>query len=330
MKKRSGSGRLKILAGDLGGTKANLALFEVRHGRLKCVAQKRFASQEYGSGEEIIAEFTRGLGIKVAAACFAVAGPVVNNQVRLTNLPWVVDKKSLARLLHLREVTLLNDLEATAYGLRALPKKDFEVLHKGVPNSQGNQVLIAAGTGLGETILVWDGTRHIVVPSEAGHADFAPHTEQEVELLQFLKKKYEFVSAEVILSGRGFREIHEFLDPGCRHPTFDDPNADPAPEITRRALDGSCAVCVQTVDLWNEIYGAEAGNLALRAVPVSRVYVAGGIAVKILPKLKDGRFVKAVVAKEKMESLLSRIPIYVVLNENAPLWGAAWVAAHES
>ncbi len=328
MKTRKQSRRSFILAGDLGGTKANLGLFEVRRGKLQCVQQKRFASREYGSGEEIVGAFAREAGETIAAACFAVAGPVVNNSVRVTNLPWVVEGKSLARLLRLRRVILLNDLEATAYGLRALPKKDFETLHHGAPNARGNQVLVAAGTGLGEAILVWDGARHLVVPSEGGHADFAPNTDQEIELLRFLKTRHDFVSSEIILSGRGFRELHEFLDPGAKHPSFDDPSTDPAPEITRCALDGSCAVCVRTVDLWNGIYGAEAGNLALKVVALGGVYVAGGIAVKILPKLRDGRFARALAAKEKLGTLLSRIPIHVVLNENAPLWGAAWVAAH--
>jgi glucokinase len=329
MKRRKSSKPIRILAGDLGGTKSNLGLFEAQRGKLKLLyPPKRFRSQAFTGAETVIDQFLREAGVKITAACFAVAGPVVNNTVRVTNLPWVVDARSLAKFLRVRQVMLLNDLEATAYGLRALPKEDFETLHEGVPNAAGNQVLIAAGTGLGEAILVWDGKRHVVVPSEAGHADFAPHTDQEIELLKFLKAKHEFVSAEIILSGRGFREIHEFLDGNVRHPSFDDANADPAPEITRRALEESCPVCVRTVDMWNGIYGAEAGNLALRAVALGGVFVAGGIAVKILPKLRDGRFVKALANKEKLGSLLSRLPVYVALNESAPLWGAAWVAVH--
>ena len=164
---------------------------------------------------------------------------------------------------------------------------------RGVPLPEGTRVVIAAGTGLGEAILFWDGKRHLPVATEGGHADFAPQTDQQAELWKFLKKRFEFVSNEIILAGRGFQHLHEFLNPDVRHPGFDDSTIDPAPEITRQALDKSCPVCVATLDLWVEIYGSEAGNLAIRTLARGGIYVAGGIAVKILSKMKDGNFAAA-------------------------------------
>ena len=323
-----------ILAGDVGGTKCNLALFDTRQGTLRRVAHRRFASKDYPHFEEIVSEFTRQIAEsnaesagKIIAAGFGVAGPVVNHTVRATNLPWLVDAASLGRLLGVEHVVLLNDLQATAHSLAVLRPDELHVLNQGTPDPTAAKALIAAGTGLGEAILYWDGDRYIVAPSEGGHADLAPRTDQEIELLRFMKQRHSHVSFELILSGRGFRTVHEFLDPAAKHPSFDDPGADPAPEITRGGLDGSCPVCVQTLDLWTALYGAEAGNLALKVLARGGFYVAGGIAVKILPKLKDGTFVRNFCEKSKFGILLSQIPIYVVLNEDAPLLGAAAQAA---
>lgn len=324
-----------ILAGDVGGTKCNLALFEARLGTLRRVTQRRFESNKYAAFEEVVAEFTRQTGesgseaerARVTAAAFGVAGPVVNHQVRATNLPWVVDAASLARLLGIGRVILMNDLEAAAHSLELLRPVELCILNEGVPVPQASRALIAAGTGLGEAILFWDGDRYVVAATEGGHADFAPRTEQEIELLRFMKKRYTQVSFELVLSGRGFRTIHEFLDPVLKHPGFDDPGADPAPGITQRGLAGTCPVCVQTLDIWTALYGAEAGNLALKVLARGGVYVAGGIAVKILEKLQDGTFLKAFCEKSKFGILLGQIPIYVVLNEDAPLLGAAAQAA---
>jgi glucokinase len=202
----------------------------------------------------------------------------------------------------------------------------FETLHAGVEKPQGTRVVIAAGTGLGETILFWDGIEHIVSATEGGHADFAPHTVRQAELWKFIKARSEFVSTELVLSGRGFRTVHEFLSQAVRHPEFDDPKVDSAAEITRMALTKQCPVCVDAVGLWVEIYGSEAGNLAVRSLARGGIYVAGGIAVKILPLLKDGRFVSAAQHKEKMSADLAEIPIHVVLDEECPLKGAACAA----
>lgn len=315
-----------ILAGDLGGTKANLGLFDVQQGKLAGVAKKRYATQQHSGLDEMVKDFLRETGGKVTASSFGIAGPVVNNKVRGTNLPWGVDGAILARLLGLSRVRLLNDLEAAAYGIDVMEPKDLETLHPGVATLEANRAVIAAGTGLGEGVLFWDGKQHLPMATEAGHADFAPNTKQQADLWQYLNTRSEFVTSETILSGGGFQRVHEFLDGSVRHPGFDDHSIDPAPEIARRGLSGECPVCVETLDLWVEIYGGEAGNLALRTVARGGIYITGGIAVKILPKLKNGRFVAAVRHKEKLEEFLVQIPIHVVLNEDCPLMGAAFVA----
>jgi glucokinase len=204
---------------------------------------------------------------------------------------------------------------------------DLETLHAGAPAPQAPRVVIAAGTGLGEAILFWDGVKHIPTATEGGHADFAPQTEQQVDLWKFIKARSEFVSNELILSGRGFKTLHEFLNPSVRHPGFDDSSVDPAPEITRMALSKQCPVCVAALDLWVEIYGSEAGNLVVRTVARGGVYVAGGIAVKILPILKNGQFAAALQHKEKMKDFLAQVPIHVVLDEECPLKGAAYAVS---
>jgi glucokinase len=320
-----------ILAGDVGGTKCNLALFSEENGKLTAVYQQRFASKEFAQFDRIVKEFSRQAapylaGNRIVAAGFGVAGPVINNRVRATNLPWTVDTENLIEVLNVKQVVVLNDLGATGHSIEHLPKEDFCVLNPGKIEFGGTKALLAAGTGLGQAILVWNGARYQVVPSEGGHSDFAPHTEQQIELLRFMRRRYPQVSWELILSGRGFRTLHEFLAPNVLHPTFEDPDADPAPEITRQGLDRSCPVCVETLDLWTAIYGAEAGNLALKVLALGGVFVAGGIAVKILEKMKDGTFFKAFQDKWKFEALLNNFPVSVVLNESAPLIGAAYEA----
>ena len=318
-----------ILAGDVGGTKCNIALFAEKDGELHEVFQKRFASKDFARFDLIIKEFTRQAapyltGEKVRAAGFGVAGPVINNRIHATNLPWVIDADTLSKELGVKTIALMNDLGATGHSLDHLPEKDFVVLNQGTPVQGATRALLGAGTGLGQSILFWDGNRYRVVPSEGGHSDFAPHTDEQIELLRFMRKRYPQVSWELILSGRGFRTIHEFLSSTVKHPIFDDPDADPAPFITKTGLSGECPVCVQTLDLWTEIYGAEAGNLALKVLALGGVYVAGGIAVKILPKMQDGTFFKAFQDKWHFAEMLGNVPVSVVLNESAPLIGAAY------
>jgi len=315
-----------ILAGDLGGTKSNLGLFDVRQEKLEGVAKKRYATQQHSGLDELVKDFLRETSGKVTASCFGIAGPVVDNKVHGSNMPWEVDGAYMARLLGLNRVRLLNDLEAAAYGIGVMESKDLETLHTGVETLEANRAVIAAGTGLGEGVLFWDGKQHLPMATEAGHADFAPHTKQQADLWQYLSTRSEFVTSETILSGGGFQRVHEFLDASVRHPGFDDHKIDPAPEIARMGLSGECRVCVETLNLWVEVYGAEAGNLALRSVARGGIYITGGIAVKILPKMKNGRFAAAVQHKEKLGDFLAQIPIHVVLNEDCPLLGAAFVA----
>ena len=319
-----------ILSGDIGGTKCNLALYEIEREAHRKIIDKRYESREFPTFDEMISKFlgdtraeTRGAGAQaIEAAGFGVAGPVINRRVKATNLPWIVDASALSAQLATPHVVLLNDLEATAYSLALLSPSELSILNRGTQAPASTQALLAAGTGLGEAILFWDGKRYLVASSEGGHSDFAPRTEQEIELLRYMKKQNEFVSLELILSGRGFRTIHAFLDASVQHPSFEDPSADAAPEITRLALEGNCAVCVQTLDLWVSMYGAEAGNLALKVLARGGVWVAGGIAVKIRKKMEDGTFFRAFCAKEKFAALLAQIPIQMVLNEEAPLIGA--------
>jgi glucokinase len=324
-----------ILAGDIGGTKSNLALLDKKGDSFRVVFIYRYPSHEYTRFEDIIEDFlARGRNFlsasptgKIEAAGFGVAGPVIGRAVRITNLTWSLDADALERQLGTRHIVLLNDLEATGYSLACLAPEDICILNKGVPAPQATQALIAAGTGLGEAILTWNGSRYIVAPSEGGHTDFAPRTEQEIELLRYLKTTHPFVSFELVVSGRGFLTLHEFLNKGVRHPSFGEPGADAAPEITHLGLAGSCPVCVETLDLFVTLYGAEAGNLALKALARGGVFVAGGIAPKILPKMLNGKFFRAFCEKEKFQDLLSQFPIHIVLNEEAPLLGAAAEAA---
>ena len=314
-----------ILAGDLGGTKANLGLFDVKAGKLVQVARRKYATAAYDGLEALLTEFLTETGGKVTAASFGIAGPVVANRVHATNFPWIVDGAALARHLGVSRVRLLNDLESAAFGIGVMEPEDLETIHPGTPAPQATRAVIAAGTGLGEAILFWDGNQHVPMATEGGHADFAPQTEQQAELWKFLKQSHENVSVEIILSGGGFKRVHEFLDPSRRH-DFDQPGVDPAPGITERGLSGECPVCASTLDLWVDMYGSEAGNLALHSMARGGIFITGGIAVKILPKMTTGRFVAALRNKEKMEAYLEQIPVVIVLNENCPLMGAAFVA----
>ncbi len=322
-----------ILAGDIGGTKCKLALFEppVTGGaRPRMVVERRFASRDYGRLEDVVQEFVASRKGKITAAGFGVAGPVIGNQVRATNLPWLVDGPALARILGIPRTTLLNDLEATGYGLRLLEPSEMDTLNVGQPDATANQALIAAGTGLGEAILFYRDGRRFVAGTEGGHTDFAPRTDEEIGLLRFLKRRFPQVSWEHLLSGGGFQFIHEFLAPDVRHPSFDEPSVDSAPEISKLGEAGKCPVCTRTLDLWVAMYGAEAGNLALKTLARGGVFVAGGIGVKLRQRMRDGRFLRAFCDKSRFSEMLARIPVYLVLNQDAPVLGAASVAAEHA
>ena len=254
-----------IIAGDIGGTKCQLAAFEERATGLHLLTRQRYATGDYSSFEEVLSRFHDELrtlaspGKHVRAAGFRILpGTVVDGHLYAFNMPWAVESPSLAAALELpaKDVVLLNDLVATAFGLAELSPGDFLPLNEGVPDPRGNKAVIAAGTGLGEAVLYWDGQRHRAAPSEGGAADFAPRDEREVRLLLFLKQHLPRVSCEDIFSGRGFRKLHEFLDPKVSHSTFSEPATVSASEITHNAFEGSCRICVEVLDWWIDASGA--------------------------------------------------------------------------
>jgi glucokinase len=321
-----------ILAGDIGGTSCRLAVFEENAGELRSLFRRRYSTRAYPGFGNIFDEFQRDLSndptvkdLRFTAAGFGVPGTVVDGERLSINLPWPFDPAALGQRLRIdsARVSVVNDLVAMTRGIENLPQTDFAVLNEGAAEPRANKAVLAAGTGLGEAMLIWDGSRHIVSPSEGSVASFAPRTDREIQLLSFMRKRIPRVCCEDIISGRGFSWIHDFLDPMVQHSTFDRPAAESAAEITMLALAKSCPVCMQTLDMWTEIFGAEAGNIAVRVLAYGGIYIAGGIAPKILPKLKDGAFVRAFCDKAKVGPALERIPISVVLNEDAGLFGAA-------
>lgn len=325
-----------ILAGDIGGTKCNLAAFAQRGATIELIFQNRYATRDFSSFEQLVDAFRQEASqhgdmesnAHFVAAGFGVAGTVLDGRLHAINLPWILDTAALAAKLGLRveDIVLINDLVATACGIDKLPPHDFLALNEVVSQPRANKALIAAGTGLGEAMLFWDGTRYHAAPSEGGAADFAPRSDREVQLLNFLKQRLPRVSCEEVFSGRGFRRIHEFLDASVTHDSFEELAGDSAREITQNAIARTCPVCMQTLDLWIDSFGSEAGNLALRVLAYGGVYLAGGIALKVLSKLREGSFARSFAAKAPLTSVLARIPIFVILNEDAPLLGAAYEA----
>jgi glucokinase len=316
-----------ILAGDVGGTKVHLASYDFIDGKPECSREQRYAAKDYPGLEEIVRAF---LGAsKVTAACFGVPGPVRNGRLRLTNLPWTLDSHELSASLGITHVFLINDLEANGYGVEELTASQVFTLSEGDASQIGNRALIAAGTGLGEALLIWNGRSHTPYPSEGGHADYAPRNEDEIDLLRFLKQKYSGrISFERVVSGIGLTNIYEFLREvrGIDEPNWlaeriatEDPNA----VITELALAAKSEICEKALDIFVSAYGAEAGNLALKLLSVGGVYIGGGIAPRILEKLKDGRFMKAFTDKGRLSQLLVNMPVRVILDSRAALMGAA-------
>ncbi|HSX10362.1 MAG TPA: glucokinase [Chlamydiales bacterium] len=316
-----------ILAGDIGGTNTRLALFE----KGKRVSQERkFPSHKYKGLEEIVAEFLQTEKGKVERACFGVAGPVRNGVCKTTNIPWIIDAAKLAKAVHIPSVHLLNDLEANAYGLQVLQPEDLYLLNPG-EKQKGNRALIAAGTGLGEAGLFWDGKTHHPFACEGGHADFGPRNEAEIELFLYLKKKFGHVSCERVVSGPGLHSIFQFLvDTGketlSREVKEEMEKRDPSKVISDWGSRGKDGACVRAVDWFVSMYGAEAGNLALKFLSLGGFYVGGGIAPHIVEKMKQGTFLSSFADKGRFHQLLLSIPIWIVLNDNAALLGAAFYA----
>ena len=320
-----------ILAGDIGGTNARLAYFQPQNGHLKLVSERVFPSREHSELGEIVSQFMDDSGTRPEAACFGIAGPVRNGRVETSNLPWVIEQSRLANQLHLPTL-LINDLEANAWGIGALAPSDLVPLNRGSQTAVGNQAVIAPGTGLGEAGLFWDGSRHHVFACEGGHTDFAPQGDLQIELLRFLAARFGHVSYERILSGPGLVNVYEFLRQSESGKESQElvsamEQGDPAAAISRAALDGSDALAEKTLDLWMKVYGAEASNLALKAMATGGLFLAGGISPKILPKLKGPAFMQSFLDKGRMRSLVEAMPVQVIMNEKAGLLGAARCAA---
>jgi glucokinase len=325
-----------ILAGDIGGTKTVLALFETADDEtLEPAAETKASSREHATFEEILEPFLDRAGRPaLKGACFAVAGPVLDGVVRTTNLPWVLDEGHLASLTRAPRVKLLNDLEGTAYGMLHLPRSELVSLQEGVrPRRRGNVAVIAAGTGLGEAYLHWDGGRYRPIATEGGHADFAPRTDEEVDLLRYLRKKLGGrVSCERVISGPGVFAIYEFLRDTHRH---EESRAvaeklaaagDPSAIVSAEAQSSRDDLCVATMNLFAELYGAEAGNMALRALTYGGVYVGGGVAAKNLPLLQNGSFVTGFTDKGRFRELMRELDVWISTNPRAALLGAAYFA----
>jgi glucokinase len=319
-----------ILAGDVGGTKTILAAFEPD--RRDPVILETYPSRDHASLGAILDAFLGRHKPRVERACLGIAGPVRDGRTQATNLPWVVDAAALARQLGIRDAYLINDLEANAWGIPALGPEDLVTLNPGAPEASGNAAVIAAGTGCGEAGMYWDGSRHRPFATEGGHTDFAPRDELEMDLLRHLRGQYERVSIERLVSGPGLVNIYRFLrDTGRAEeaPWLAEALAggDFGSVISTAAREGTSPLCAQAVDLFASLYGAEAGNLALKIMSTGGVYVGGGIAPKNLWKMQDGTFLEAFLAKGRMRPILEAMPVRVILNQRTALLGAARCAA---
>jgi glucokinase len=321
-----------ILAGDIGGTNARLAYFQPQNGHLRLVSERVFPSREHSELGEIVTQFLDDSKTRPDAACFGIAGPVRNGRVETSNLPWVIEQSRLAKQIHLPATLLINDLEASAWGIGALDAGDLVALNQVSEPVVGNQAVIAPGTGLGEAGLFWDGSRHHVFACEGGHTDFGPQGDLQIELVRFLRARFGHVSYERILSGPGLKNVYEFLrDRGCGTESAEFAAAlkkgDPAAVISRAALDGTQSLAEQALDLWIAVYGAEASNLALKVMATGGLFLAGGISPKILAKLAGPLFMQTFLDKGRLRSLVESIPVQVVTNDKAGLLGAARCAA---
>jgi glucokinase len=323
-----------ILAGDIGGTSTRLALFESGSGKLKLSRTQTYSSREFPSLTGIVTAFFSGqpaAAANIQSACFGIAGPVRKGHVSGPNLAWEADESILATELGIPKVKLINDLEANAWGIAELAPEDVITIQAGDTNATGNMAVISVGTGLGEAGMFWDGTRHIPFACEGGHADFAPRSELECDLLNWLRERFGRVSYERILSGNGQFLLYEFLRDVKGHHELpavveEMKTRNPSAVITRAGLAGESELCVEALNWYASLYGAEAGNLALKMMATGGVYIGGGIAPKIIQKLKGPSFAEGFSAKGRLRPLLEAIPIHVIMKESAALWGAARVA----
>jgi glucokinase len=323
---------MPLLAGDIGGTKVDLALFEERPEGLHRLRAQTFSSAAYTGLAGMLSDFLGNEPPTLQAAAFGVAGPVHAGRAQITNLPWTIDAVDLRARLETDAVAVINDLEAMAWGVLTLIESDLLVLNEGAGGDRGTRAVIAAGTGLGEAVLFWDGEEYHAAPSEGGHTEFGPRNSLEVDLLAFLADRFGHVSYERIVSGSGLVNIYEFLRDTRHHAEQEKirdrfEREDAAAVISETALRGDDALCEAALHLFAGIYGAEAGNLALKSLATGGVYVAGGIAPKIRAKLVDGTFMEAFLDKGRMRNLVQRMPVRLVLQERTAIQGAANCAA---
>ena len=319
-----------ILAGDVGGTKVELALYGFERGQLVHVREERFPAQEFAGLEEIVRSFLlTSEAPEITAACFGVPGPVRGGRLRLTNLPWVLDSHELSTSLGIQHLFLINDLEANGYGIPELKPEQILTLNEGDPAAVGNRALVSAGTGLGEGVLVWNGKTHMPMASEGGHCDFAARSVLEVELLAYLMKKLGGrVSWERVVSGQGVTNIYRFLRDvkGMPEPAWlqarmaeEDPNA----VIGEVGEHGGSELCARTLEMFVSAYGAESGNMVLKVLATGGMYLGGGIAPKIVKTMKGGVFMRAFTDKGRMTDLLVQTPVRIILESRCALMGAA-------
>lgn len=319
-----------ILAGDIGGTKTNLALYRLVDNELDVVAQEQFSSKNYDSFIELIREFKHKYPQEnVEAVCIGIAGPIKEQRCRTTNLPWDIKATDLKEEFSIKSVRLLNDLEATAFGMLYLKEEEFIELNPNARKAKGNIAVIAAGTGLGEAILYFDGSEYYPIGTEGGHTDFAPITSQQDKLLKWLRKRYPgHVSYERVASGMGIYTLYEFLSETNFAPqpqammNLQD-GADKSAMVSKCALEQNDPLCMETLRLFAEVYAAEAGNLALKCMSHGGVYIGGGITPKILPIIKSDYFLNAFYSKGRFEEILRAMSLKVSLNSNTALIGAA-------
>ena len=322
----------RVLAGDVGGTNARLAIVDVGANRAKIVREHKYPSHDYPGLAPIVRQFLAEVGAKPSRACFGIACPIVGDECRAPNLPWVVNVRVLRRTIGIKRTAIINDFLAVGYGLPLMRGPDVITLQEGERAKQGPIGLVGAGTGLGQGHLTWDGDRYRVHSSEGGHADFAPMDQLTGELGQWLREEYGHASWERVLSGPGLVNIYKFLASrgGEAAQVRSEMNReDPAAVITRRGLEGSDALCEKALDVFAACFGAQAGNVALAVLASGGVYLAGGIAPRIAEKLRGGSFVAAFRNKGRLSAFLSKVPVHISVNTNVGLLGAAVAATQQ-
>ncbi|TNG00464.1 MAG: glucokinase [Gammaproteobacteria bacterium] len=326
---------MKLLAGDIGGTNSRLMLVDSTNDDMQIDVQLTFPSEEFADLLPIVEAFLEQIDpdTQIDAACFAIAGPVRDDSAQVTNLPWRLRKAALAQALNIQNLSLINDFQAIGYGIGRLNESDYSVIQAGQPETHGRCALIGAGTGLGQAMLIWQDGHYVPWPTEGGHADFAPRDELEVELWRYLHDKYGFVNYELVLSGDGLVRIYEFLREQGKYPETTQmkqalqSDEDQAAVISRFASERHDELAMASLEVFVRIYGAQAGNFALNCLATGGVYIAGGIAPKIIDKLHEGEFLKAFRAKGNMSHLMHDMPVKVIMNEQVGLLGAADYAA---